>query len=151
MNAETTLSSSAKILVVDDDKVIQRTVATALNKAGYKVFAAADISAALSTVRMEKPDLMLLDISFPLDFANVGGPAQDGFFVVEWLRRTPEANKIPIIIISSTDPVKYKDQASTKGIVACFRKPLNHEELLLVIKSTLDGNAVSAQPLSPEI
>jgi len=148
MNAETTVSSSSKILVVDDDAIIQRTVATALQKAGYEVYSATDISVALGIVRREKPDLLLLDISFPLDF---GGPAKDGFFVVEWLRRTPEAEKIPIIIISATDPAKYKDQVPAKGIVACFRKPLNHAELLTAIKSTLDGNAVSAQPISPEI
>jgi two-component system OmpR family response regulator len=148
MNAETTASSSSKILVVDDDMVIQRTLTTALKKAGYQVFTAADISAALSTVRLEKPDLMLLDISFPPD---VGGPAKDGFFVVEWLRRTPEAQIIPIIIISATDPAKYKDQVPAKGIVACFRKPLNHQELLAAIKATLDKNAVPVQPIGAEI
>jgi DNA-binding response OmpR family regulator len=148
MNADTTASSSSKILVVDDNEVIQRTVTVALKKAGYQVFTATDISTALGIVRREKPDLLLLDISFPVDF---GGPAQDGFFVVEWLRRTPEAEKIPIIIISSTDPAKYKDQVLAKGIIACFRKPLNHEELLKAIKSTLDRNVVSATSLNPEI
>ena len=137
MNAEPTATSSKKILMVDDDLVIQRTVAMALKNAGHQVFTAGDISTALSTARREKPDLMLLDISFPLDYANVGGPAQDGFFVVEWLRHTPEAEKIPIIIISGTDPAKYKDQIPAKGIVACFQKPLNHDELLATIEAAL--------------
>ncbi len=146
MNEEPTASSPSKILVVDDDLVIRQTVTTALKKAGYQVFSASDISSALTTVRREKPDLMLLDISFPLDYANVGGPAQDGFFVVEWLRRTPEAEKVPIIIISSTDPVKYKDQVPAKGIVACFRKPLNHDELVAAIHTALGGKVPGGQP-----
>jgi len=145
MNEKPTASSPSKILVVDDDMVIRQTVTTALKKAGHQVFSASDISSALTTVRREKPDLMLLDISFPLDYANVGGPAQDGFFVVEWLRRTPEAQKIPIIIISSTDPAKYKDQVPAKGIVACFRKPLNHDELVAAVQTALGGKVPSEQ------
>lgn len=145
MNAEPTASSSSKILVVDDDLVVQRTVTMALQKAGYQAFSAGDISSALSTVRREKPDLMLLDISFPLDYANVGGPAQDGFFVVEWLRRTPEAERIPIIIISATDPAKYKNQVPAKGIVACFCKPLNHDELFAAIHRTLIAKTSGGQ------
>jgi CheY-like chemotaxis protein len=151
MNVETTASSSPKILVVDDNLVIQRTVAMALSKVGYQVSIAGDISAALSAARQEKPDLILLDISFPLDPANVGGPSQDGLFVMQWLQRTPEAGKIPVIIISGTDPLKYKDQISPQGIVAWFRKPLNHEELLATIKTALANKTAVAQPINPEI
>lgn len=151
MNEEPTAHSPYKIVVVDDDVIIRQTLAMALKKNGYQAFPASDISAALNTVRREKPDLMLLDISFPLDVANVGGPAQDGFFVVEWLRRTPEAEKLPIIIISSTDPAKYKNQLPAKGIVACFRKPLNHAELFATMKSVLDRNVAATAPINAEI
>jgi CheY-like chemotaxis protein len=137
MNVKPTASGSRKILMVDDNLIIQRTLALALTNKGYQVFAASDISTALSAVRREKPDLILLDLSFPLDSADVGGPMQDGFFVVEWLRRTPEAGKIPIIIISATDPAKYKNQISARGIAACFCKPLNHDELLAAIHTAL--------------
>ncbi len=151
MNNEMTASSSPKILVVDDNLVIQRTVAMTLSNAGYQVSIAGDISAALSAARREKPDLILLDISFPLDSTNVGGPSQDGLFVMQWIRRTPEAGKIPIIIISGSDPLKYKDQVPPHGIVAWFRKPLNHEELLATIKTALAKQPAAAQPLCPEI
>ncbi len=140
MSAEKTVSGSRKILLVDDNLVIQLTVAQALKKAGYQVFTATDISATLGIVRREKPDLILLDLSFPLDSEHFGGAAQDGFFVVEWLRRTPEAAKIPIIIVSATEPSKYQNQISSKGIIACFHKPLNHEELVATINTALGGN-----------
>jgi two-component system KDP operon response regulator KdpE len=145
MSVEPIVTSSLKILVVEDNPVIQRTLSLALKNKGYQVFIASDISPALSTVRQEKPDLILLDLSFPFNPADVGGPLQDGFFVIEWLRRAPGAEKIPIIIISGTDPVKYKDQISAAGIVACFQKPLNHDELLAIIQSTLAGNATARQ------
>ncbi len=138
MNEESTASSPRKILVVDDNAIIQQTVSLALTNKGYQVFAAGDISGTLGVIRREKPDLILLDLNFPVE---VSSPAQDGFFIVEWLRRTPEAEKIPIIIISATDPMKYKDQILAGGIVACFQKPLNHDALLLAIRNTLGGNA----------
>jgi len=129
--------TTKKILVADDNLIIRKTVATALSKAGYQVSVAGDIPEALSAARREMPDVMLLDISFPVDPANVGGPSQDGTFVIQWLQRTPETAKIPIIIITGTDPVKYKDQISSQGIIACFRKPLNHDELLTTIRAAL--------------
>jgi CheY-like chemotaxis protein len=141
MNAQTTAAGSRKILLVDDNLVIQLTVTQALKNAGYQVFTASDISATLGIVRREKPDLILLDLSFPLDAGNFGGAAQDGFFIVEWLRRTPESAKIPIIIVSATEPAKYQNQVADKGVIACFHKPLNHEELLATIRTAVGGNA----------
>jgi DNA-binding response OmpR family regulator len=141
MNEKAIVANAPKILLVDDNLVIQRTVALALKNKGYEVCIAADISTTLSTVRQEKPDLILLDLTFPLDPANVGGPSQDGLFVIQWLQRTPEAKNIPIIIISGQDPAKYKDHISNAGIAACFRKPLNHGELLSTINEALATSA----------
>jgi DNA-binding response OmpR family regulator len=141
MSAQPTTSVARKILLVDDNLVIQLTVTQALKKAGYDVFTASDISSTLGIVRREKPDLILLDLSFPLDASNFGGAAQDGFFIIEWLRRTPEAEKIPIIVVSATDPAKYQKQVSDKGVIACFHKPLNHEELMATIHTALGGKA----------
>lgn len=148
MNVEPTAANSLKILVVDDNLVIQKTVSQALKNTGYQVFTASDISATLGMVRREKPDLILLDLTFPFDAADVGGPLQDGFFVIEWLRRAPEAEKIPIIIISATDPGKYKDQIPARRIVGCFQKPLDHDALLAAIQTVLGGKASGKQAAS---
>jgi len=125
--------SSRKILLVDDDLIIQRTVQQAVEKRGYQVLIAGDISVALGLVRQEKPDLILLDLEFPFNPGDVGGPSQDGFFVIEWLRRANGPKPIPIIVISGTNPEKYKAQIAAAGIVACFQKPLDHGELLAAI------------------
>jgi CheY-like chemotaxis protein len=146
MSVEPTVPGSKKILVIDDNWIIQKTLSLALKNSGYQVFTALDVSAALSIVRRVKPDLILLDLTFPPDPTNIGGSTQDGFFVVEWLRRTPEAEKIPIIIISGTDPAKYKDQVTATGILACFHKPLKNDEVLAVIHNALDGSKSGEQP-----
>jgi CheY-like chemotaxis protein len=137
MNTETTASSPQKILVVDDNVIIQQTVALALSKAHYKVTIAVDITEALGAIRREVPDLMLLDISFPHDTAGVCGPPRDGIFVIQWFQRMPEVERIPIIVISWSDPLKFKDQISPQGIIAWFKKPLKHDELLKTIQAAL--------------
>jgi CheY-like chemotaxis protein len=129
--------TSGKILVVDDDLIIQRTVMHALEEKRYQVFTAGDISMALGIVRQEKPDLILLDLTFPFNPSDMGGPLQDGFFVVEWLRRATGGKPIPIIIISGTDPAQHQAQISAAGIVAYFRKPLDHGELLTAVHNVL--------------
>ena len=126
-----------KILVVDDDLIIQRTVMHALEEKRYQVFTAADISEALAMVRREKPDLILLDLTFPFNPSDMGGPLRDGFFVIEWLRRAIGGKAIPIIIISGTDPAPHQAQISASGIVAYFRKPLDHDQLLAAVHSAL--------------
>jgi CheY-like chemotaxis protein len=132
--------TSAKILVVDDNEVIVKTICLKLQGAGYRVATAEDGSEAMSVVRTEKPDLILLDITFPPD---VSGVEWDGFRIMEWLHRVDESRKIPIIIITGGEDIKNKDRAMSTGAVAFFHKPINHDDLLKVIRATL-GSAKPA-------
>jgi CheY-like chemotaxis protein len=138
MEVNTPHSNGRKILVVDDNQVILKTALQKLTTNGYQVATATDGPEALSAIRKNKPDLILLDLAFPPDAANVGGPMQDGFFIIQWLRRAPETEKIPIIIISASDPEKFKDRAAGAGVIASFRKPLDTDRLLATIQTTLD-------------
>jgi CheY-like chemotaxis protein len=127
-----------KILVVDDNEVVVKTVCLKLKGAGYQVATAQDGAEAVSRVRMEKPDLILLDITFPPDVAGV---PWDGFRIMEWLHRVDESRKIPIIIITGGEDIKNKDRAMASGAVAFFQKPINHDDLLELIRATLGTNA----------
>jgi len=126
-----------KILVVDDSVIILKTLSMKLKSHGYDVFTATDGGEAVSLARRERPDVILLDISFPPDVAHGGGVAWDGFLIMDWLHRMEEAKNIPIIIITGGDPVKYKERSFAAGAVAFFHKPINNDELLTVIKQTL--------------
>jgi CheY-like chemotaxis protein len=128
---------SAKILVVDDNEVIVKTICLKLKGAGYQVATAQDGAEAMSVVRMEKPDLILLDITFPPDVAGV---PWDGFRIMEWLHRVDESRKIPIIIFTGGEDVKNKERAMASGAVAFFHKPINHDDLLKVVRATLGNN-----------
>jgi DNA-binding response OmpR family regulator len=135
-----------KILIVDDSPVILKTLSMKLTANGYEVVTAEDGGSAVSLVRTERPDLVLLDISFPPDVGHGGGIAWDGFLILEWLRRLDEAKSLPFIIITAGDPAQYKHRALAAGAVSFFHKPINNEELLATIRQVLEAHEVPIQP-----
>jgi CheY-like chemotaxis protein len=148
MNAETAIPGGKKILVVDDDQIILKTLSIVLISNGYQVFTASDGPGAASIVTQERPDLILLDLLFPPDAANVGGALQDGFLIIEWLRRMGEAGDIPIIIISGDKSAKDKQSALATGAVGFFPKPIDRVALLAAIRATLGEDGGGKTPAS---
>ena len=139
--------SRKKILIVDDSPLILKLMSLKLTARGYEVITAEDGGAAVSAVRQQKPDLILLDLSFPPDVAHGGGVAWDGFVIMSWLRRLEEAKHIPIIVISGSEPAKFKDRALAAGAASYFHKPIDNDALLAVIEQTLGETAAEAPPV----
>jgi CheY-like chemotaxis protein len=144
MNGEASTPEIKKILVVDDDQVIVKTLSMLLTANGYKALTATDGPGAASAVEREKPDLILLDIQFPPDAMNIGGALQDGFFIMEWLRRMGEAGDIPIIIISASNSRKDQKHAVEAGAVAFFSKPIDRLALLSTIRNVFGEDVPGA-------
>jgi CheY-like chemotaxis protein len=146
MNGQTTTPETKKILVVDDDQVIVKTLSMLLHANGYTVLTATDGPGAASAVERDKPDLILLDLMFPPDAMNIGGALQDGFFIIEWLRRMGEAADIPIIIISADNSKKNRQQAQKAGAAGYFTKPIDRLALLASIHTVFGDAAVDVIP-----
>ena len=134
MSTAPAAAAQKKILVIDDNEIILKTTSMKLQSAGYHVLTALDGAEGVSMVRREKPDLVLLDITFPPD---VSGVSWDGFRIMEWLHRVDETKKIPIIVISGAVEEKSKQRATASGAVAFFPKPVNFDEMIKVIRATL--------------
>jgi CheY-like chemotaxis protein len=132
-----------KILIVDDNAIVVKALSMKLTSQGFEVVTAEDGSGAVNLARTQKPDLILLDISFPPDVAHGGGVPWDGFLIMGWLQRMEETKKIPVIVITGGEPAKYKDRAMAAGAVSFFRKPVNPDELLAAIRQAL-GEAPAA-------
>jgi len=137
MSDESASGPVKKILVVDDDKIVLKALTLKLRGAGYQVITALDGAEAVAAARQEQPDLVLLDILFP---PEVDGVPWDGFRIMDWFHRLDTARKIPVIIITRSDDPKIKERAASSGAVAFFHKPIDHDDLLKVIRSVLgDG------------
>jgi CheY-like chemotaxis protein len=137
MNTAPASTGRKKILVIDDNEIILKTTSMKLQSAGYEVFTALDGSEGVAAVRKVKPDLVLLDISFPPD---VSGMSWDGFRIMDWLHRVDDTQRIPIIVISGVVEEKNKQRAASSGAVAFFPKPVNFDEMIKTIRATLDTN-----------
>jgi CheY-like chemotaxis protein len=89
------MSGPAKILVVDDDRDLVRSLKLILEGAGYQVSSAGDAEKGMARVEEDRPDLILLDIMMP--------NATEGFHFVWKLRRRDEAyfRSVPIVVLSA--------------------------------------------------
>ena len=124
--------------MVDDNEIVLKTVSLKLQGAGYQVVTAMDGAEAVAAARRETPDLVMLDISFPPD---VGGVEWDGFRIMEWFRRLEAVKKTPVIVITGSEDPTYKERAMAGGALAFFNKPIDHDDLLKVIRATLGETA----------
>lgn len=138
------LGHGRKILVVDDNSVVLKAFELKLKHLGFTVVTASDGSAAVSSARQEKPDVIVLDINFPPDVGSTG-LQWDGFNIMQWLKRFQEVASIPVIIITSGDASKYKDKALAGGAAAFFQKPIDNEEFLMALRRVM-GQKNSAAP-----
>jgi CheY-like chemotaxis protein len=134
MSKDTSSGAGKVILVVDDNEIVIKTISLKLQGAGYKVLSAMDGTEAVSMVRKESPDLILLDLTFP---PEIMGIPWDGFRIMEWFGRLENAKKIPILVITGNEDPKTRERATQAGAVAFFPKPLDHDKLLKVIRETL--------------
>ncbi len=80
------------ILIVEDDKILRELISQKLEKENYKISAAVDGEEGLKKTKEEKPDIVLLDLILP---------GIDGFGVLEEIKKDPEINKIPVVILSN--------------------------------------------------
>lgn len=127
-----------KVLVLEDDAVVAKTLSMTLNARGYEVVCAATSSDAIKLVREYKPDVMLVDVVLQPELG--GALLCDGFQVTQWLQHT-NARKIPSIIISGSDQPAYKRQAEKVGADAFLAKPLDKQTLIDSIEAALAHSA----------
>ena len=126
------------ILVIDDNRVFQKTVLFKLKAHGYDVIAAEDGSEASIAIGRVKPDLILLDLNFPPDVAHGGGLGWDGFLILHWLRQRGGAVGVPVIAVTGADLNLYSQQCREAGVVELLAKPLDHELLVAKIRALLN-------------
>lgn len=123
----------ARILIIDDEKSIRRTLREILEYENFKVEEAADGLEGLTLVQKEKFDIILCDIKMP---------KMDG---MEALDKFMEANvDAPIIMISGHGNIETAVEAVKTGAYDFIQKPLDLNRLLVTIRNALDkSNLVS--------
>ncbi len=118
--------ASHKVLLVDDDQDFLQLLEYDLKKHGYQVLTAFNGEEGLARVEAEKPDLVVLDIKMP---------KMDGYTFVRRLKKDPAAKNIPLIVLTSYEPMK--DMFQLEGVQDYVVKSVNMESLLSSIEKNL--------------
>lgn len=114
-----------KILIIDDEKSIQKLLALTLGASGYSVSQSFNAHDGLVNVSVDAPNLILLDLSLP---------DMDG---EEFLAKLREWSDVPVIVLSSRDSEASKIQLLENGADDYVTKPFSSGELLARIKAAL--------------
>jgi two-component system, NtrC family, nitrogen regulation response regulator NtrX len=117
----------ARILVVDDEAEIRRSVRMILEYEGYDVQEASSGPEALAIIERETPDLVFLDIKMS---------GMDGLDALQRIRQTNES--LPVVIISGHGTVSTAVEATKLGAFDFIEKPLASERVLVTIRNALD-------------
>src|ERR687889_744620 len=119
--------SKSRILVIDDEAEIRRSVRMILEYEGYEVLEASSGPEGVAIAERESPDLVFLDIKMP---------GMDG---LEALQRMRSANEsLPVVIISGHGTVSTAVEATKAGAFDFIEKPLASERVLVTIRNALD-------------
>jgi two-component system KDP operon response regulator KdpE len=119
------MSRGAKILIVDDEPQIRRLLRSALNRSGYDCVEAQDGRGLLNALKIDKPDVVLLDL---------GLPDRDGIELIPLIKANSTAR---VLVITAREQTAEKVAALDLGADDYVTKPFDTEEVLARIRAAL--------------
>ena len=117
-----------RVLIVDDDRVIQELLRVNLELEGYEVATASDGEEGLARFEEFRPRLVLLDIMMP---------KLDGWQVARRLTATEAGRGVPIVVLSARAQDADVERGSEIGVAAYVTKPFDPIRLLDMIRELL--------------
>lgn len=135
-----------RVVCIDDDMAIGKTVEYILQAKGYEVTAIRDPLQALSLVFQIKPDLILCDLAMP---------ELDGYEICGMLRQSTAFRQTPIIMLTGKDGFIDRVRARMVGSTDYLTKPFGASELLMLLEKYIglgaeercqDDSSITAEP-----
>jgi CheY-like chemotaxis protein len=111
----------SKILIVEDNEMLQEILSERLGFRGFEVVIARDGERALAIAPQEKPDLILMDMSLPI---------LDGWETTRRLKANPDTRHIPIIALTAHALSGDREKSLAAGCDDYEAKPVNFARLL---------------------
>lgn len=121
---------AVKVLVCDDERSIVRLIQVNLERQGWQVVTAYDGKEGLEKIKAERPDVVVLDVMMPY---------MDGFEVLKTLRRDPEMQTLPVVMLTAKAQDKDVFEGYHYGADVYLTKPFNPMELVTFVKRILQG------------
>lgn len=125
-----------KILVIDDDEEIRQALSIKLKKQDYIVLEAVDGHAGLERLKLESPDMVMVDVQMPV---------MGGFEFCEHAAKLDSKKHIPIIIMTAQDDQASVNKAYDKGATDFITKPINYAKLEHRVRFSLRASEMAEQ------
>ncbi|NQX55689.1 sigma-54-dependent Fis family transcriptional regulator [Pedobacter panaciterrae] len=126
------------ILIVDDDIAVRTSLTLLLENAGNKVKSADSAVEALTIIKEQTPELILLDLNFSIDTTGV-----EGMELLSSIRKIDAA--VPVILITGWASIQLAVQGMKLGANDFINKPWNNEHVLQSVKTLLELNTAKTK------
>jgi DNA-binding response OmpR family regulator len=121
-------SVAKRVMIVDDDRDLRELLRTRLEISGYQASVAANGLRLISSLRVDRPDLILLDVM--MSWIN-------GFELCQALKQNPEFSGIPVFFISARGAPRDVTRGFEVGCSDYFTKPLDLKYLVQRIQQVI--------------
>jgi len=118
------------LLIIDDEEDISSMLSFRLKNMGFDVVTASNGDRGVELARVNKPDLILLDLMMP---------DMDGFEVSKRLKESPATNNIPIVVFSALENKNTKESMEKLGAAGFIEKPFELDMLVNKINGVLEA------------
>ena len=124
------MDNKKHILVVEDENTLAFALKKKLESAGYIVNVALDGKEALNKIEQEKPDLVLLDLILPV---------MDGFTVLRELKKKPEYESMPVIVLTNlSSDEDIADVLNAGGTDYFIKTEHSLDDIILTVKNKFE-------------
>lgn len=120
----------ARVMIVDDSPTDVQNLKNILQRAGHTVVEATSGQDALERVKLEKPEVVIMDVVMP---------GVNGFQATRSLSKDASTAHIPVIVVSSKNQETDRVWALRQGAREYLVKPVKETDLLAKIKTVLGG------------
>ncbi len=120
--------ASHKILVIDDSRVIQKTVKSMLPPGNFDVLEAKDGEEGLRRIRQDSPSLIMLDFLLP---------KKSGWEVFQEIQASPELRTIPLLLMSGRKEEVSEKISEPFEYFEFIEKPFEKKQLIDAIKTAM--------------
>lgn len=121
------MTSTKKVLIVDDEADIREGVGRWLSAGGYETSVAVDGDAGVAAAQAAAPDAILLDVMMP---------RKDGLQALAELRANPDTSRIPIVMLSAS--MRDEQRALDAGAKFFVHKPYDGKKLIAAVKAAIE-------------
>lgn len=124
-----------RIAVVEDDVTNMAIISTLLRQAGASVIQDPWNTSTVDRLRQSLPiDLILLDLMLRHGIS--------GYEIYDKLKAYPELARIPVVVVSASDPALEMNRAQQKGINGYIEKPISYRDFTQQVEAVLNGKEV---------